>query len=429
MALLIPSGTTSVDLAVSGTYRQDISDLLLGPLYVDPSTLGTLQLGESFSGNSLVKNWNEESLNQSVVTDLTGAGQTSSSTSLLVSASDASVLDIGTVLADGTGNATVNGIAGSERVQVTGKGAISGGNVTITISRAMSGGPAATAHATNAKWYILGTPVPGNSDLGPDKTKPRVNHYNYGQRFRTDVNLAKEVLVSALSGFTPGIPNEMTKQLKNRLLEQRILLNRSVLYGVGGPGDGVSGSTSGNNATSWGLIPMLGGTGGAYNSTASVYNYANGGLNVNSWSPGQLMDAINDANGILFVNGVRSDYLYCSVLSAQSIAKTMSDNIRVTQDETTRGFSVKKLLLLLGNEVQIIIDPYLSNLNGYLDMLLIDSSRVRLCPYDGGFLDLITSPSFRHGDACSLVLTSTLEVRNTGSDTGQAHVYFSNVSV
>lgn len=417
MALLLPSGTTSVDLAVAGTYRQDISDLLMAPLYLDPSSLGTWQWGEGFSGNAAFQQWNEEALNPSQVTDATVGGLQIGVINMVLSASDASVLDIGNVLADG---GVTGGLAASERIQILGKGAVSGGQVTLSVLRGAQG-TTPQNHAAGAIWLIISQAIGMNSDLGADKTRPRVPKGNYVQREDINVNLAAEVIDSSLQGYTPGVPNEFTKQIKNRVLEKMIILNRSFLYGIGTPGDGTTGVTAGNYSTAWGVIPMLSNTN--FNSSSAAYNFAT------KWNAGQLADAINDVNGILFGAGVRPDYIYTPVLGAQSIAQQFKDQIRLVQDETTRGFYVNKIRTLLANELQVIVDGYLSNINGSIDMIIMDSSRMRLRAYEGEAMTLITSPSFRDGDAARIVIKLSAELRNTGSDTGQAHYYVQNVSV
>jgi len=419
LSLLQTSGTNAIDLAVAGTYRQDQSELLLSALYLDPSFLGTLQGGEGFSGNAAVKIWNEESLNPSQVTELTAGGMTSTQNFMVVSASDATVVDNGTVFAD---LGIAGGISASERIQVIGKGPVNNGKVTLQVVRAAQNGPAATAHGTDATFAILSQALPMNSDLGADKTRPRIPHYNYLQREDINVNLGSEAIDSSLLGYTPGVPNEFVKQIKNRLAEKFITLNRNYEYGIGTPGDGTTGQTAGNNSTAWGLIPMLGGNSG-YNSTAVVYDYSA------HYGPGQLDQAINDVNETLFTNGVRPDYVYLPSPASRSIARLYKDQIRLTQDETTRGFFVKKFQTDMGNELSLIVDQYLSRINGSIDMVMVDSGRIRLCPYENEFMSYITSPSFRDGDAARCIIKTTLEVRNTGSDAGQAHFYMQNVSV
>lgn len=420
MALLSTAGTNAIDLAVAGTYRQDQSELLLSALYLDPSFLGTLQGGEGFSGNSMVKIWNEEALNPSIVTELTPGGMNNSQTTMLVSAADAVVIDNGTVLAD-TGIS--GGLAASERIQVIGKAPAAAGNYTLQVVRAAQSGPSATSHAADATFAILSQALPMNSDLGTDRTKPRLPHYNYLQREDINVNLGSEAIDSSLLGYTPGVPNEFSKQIKNRMAEKFIIMNRTYLYGIGTPGDGSTGTSAGNNSTAWGIIPMLGGSGGDYNTTAEVYDYSA------HYGAGQLDQAINDVNETNFSNGVRCDYIYLPSPASRSISRLYKDQIRLVQDETTRGFFVKKLQTDLGNEVTLIVDQYLSRVNGSIDMVMVDSSRIRLCPFENEYMSYITSPSFRDGDAARCVIKTTLEVRNTGSDTGQAHTYMSNVSV
>lgn len=420
MAVLIDSGTNAIDLAIAGTYRQDISDLLLAPLWVDPSYLGILQTGEGFSGNAAVCNWNEEALNPSQFADLTSGGISPSDATIKVTAAQANALDVGNILADTS--AAVGGLQGSERVQIIAKGVPTGSPATVllTISRGVAPGPAAQTHAQGAVWQLIGQPIGMNSDLGPDKTLPRIPKYNYIQREDINVNLGSEVIDSSLLGYTPGIPNEFTHQIMNRVLEKLIVLDVTALYGLGSPGDGTSGVTAGNNSTQWGAIPMLNGT---YNSTSTVIDFSS------QFGVGQMLQLVNYVNGLAYAAGVRLDYIVCGVGPALALAQVIpQDQIRLVQDESTRGFSVRKILTGLGNELQIIIDPYISAVNGAADMLFIDSGRIRNRPYENEWMTLITSPSFRDGDAARMLIKFSNEVRNTGTDTGQAHYLVKNVS-
>lgn len=425
MALLIPSGTNAVDVAVPGTYRQDISDLMLAPLYADPSFLGTFQSGEPFSGDGMIAQWPEEALNPSSFPDQTSGGQpnTGTTTTLLFTAQQGIAIDVNNYLADTSEDA--GGIGGSEKVQVIAKALPSGGNVLITVQRAVLGS-SITTHDQGAIWQIIGQPIGMNSDLGPDRTLPRVPKFNYMQREDMNVNLGSEIIDSSLANYTPGISNEFTHQMKNRILEKMIIWDVASLYGIGSPGDGTAGVTSGNGSTFWGAVPILNGSfsaGQVGTPSTTVINFAT------QFGVGQAYQALNYVNGLMYQAGVRGDLVVCGTGFASSLAQAIpQDQIRMVQDESTRGFSVRRIETILGNEYDILIDPYISNANGAADVLIVDSARYRMRSYLNEYMTLLTSPSFRDGDAARIIMKMSLEWRNTAADTGQAGYLVNNVS-
>jgi len=293
------------------------------------------------------------------------------------------------------------------------------------VQRAVQGTSIQT-HTQGAVWQTISQQVGMNSDLGPDRTLPRIPKYNYLQREDLNVNLGSEIIDSSLAGYTPGIPNEFTHQIMNRILEKMVIWNVSSLYGIGSPGDGTSGVTAGNASTMWGTIPFFNNQYSATLSpapTTTAFNFAS------SFGVGQVANMLNTVNNTLYQAGVRPDYVVCGTGMALSIAQFIpQDQIRLVQDESTRGFSVNKVLLGLGNEVTIIVDPYISNTNGSADLLVLDSGRIRMRPYKNEYMTLLTSPSFRDGDAARILMKMSLEVRNTANDAGQAGYLVYNCS-
>src|SRR2546427_1836932 len=92
MSLIIHSGTAASDLAVSGTKREDISDVLLSSLYFENNLLGLTTVGEEFADSQC--KWVEDALNAQKITDTTSGGQSSSSVTLNISPADAAILDV-----------------------------------------------------------------------------------------------------------------------------------------------------------------------------------------------------------------------------------------------------------------------------------------------------------------------------------------------
>jgi len=161
MALVEGAGTSATTIAVAGTSRIDISEFLAANLVLANNVAGALRVGPEFSGNFQVCTWNEDKLNANFVTDTTAGGISSSATQIIVSAADASVTPVGTILCDA---GATGGLGGGEQMQVTGV-TYSGSTANLQISRAY-GGTTASSHAQSAVYTHIARPLQQNSDLG-----------------------------------------------------------------------------------------------------------------------------------------------------------------------------------------------------------------------------------------------------------------------
>ena len=415
MALVQGAGTTATTLAVAGTTRIDISELLLANLVLANNVSGALRVGAEFSGNNQVATWNEDKLNNDFVTDTTSGGISSTATQILVSLADAGITPVGTILAD-AGQASY-GIGGGEQMQVTGV-TYSGSTAALQISRGY-GGTTAAAHAQSAVFTHVSRPLQQNSDLGADMSRARVVKYNYIQRQGVDVVLAAEAIQSSRRGYTPGIDDELVYQLANRTQEILRLWNRSVIYGAPSAGiNGTTGVSAGDYSTMAGIHKWLDGT---FNSTSVSTSWITKG-----YSNGAIFQAVNDANITLFRNGAVADWLLVGPLGAVDVGLTFNDRIRLQQDEMTRGFAANYVRTTLANELRVLLDGYVSDTAGLGDIFLLDSSRWRWRPYAGSMYYTITAETLRDGDQIRALSKMTLEARNTGSDIGQASMLIYN---
>lgn len=403
MALVQGAGTNSVTLGVSGTKRDDISDYLAACLVLANNVAGSLRVGPEFMDT--IAQWNEDKLNANTITDLTAAGQSTSSTQLNVSASDASLLVVGTVLADQATSA--GGLGGGEHVQVT---AVTG--TVITITRAFAG-TSASNHSTNAVWQMVSRPTMENSDLGVDMSRARLRKFNYLHRHEINVVLSAEVIERSRRGYTPGIKDELEYQFYNRTQEILRLWNTALIYSR--PQAGVNGSASlsgGDYSTMAGLRAWLDGT---FNNTASPIVWT-----TNGYPQGAVDQAINAGNISAFRNGAVLDWCVGGPNVAVDVGKLYNDRIRMQQDETTRGFAAYYFRTTLANELRLLLDGYVQDGAGIGEIYLLDSSRFRIRPLAGQFYYTITAPTLRDGDQIRALSKLTLEARNTGSDAGQA---------
>lgn len=410
MALLLHSGASSTDLGVSGTKRDDISDYLAACLVLANTTAGAIRVGPEFADS--IAQWDEDRLNNDFITDLTSGGQSTSSTSMTVSTADAAILDLGYVMADTS--AAAGGIANGEFVQVT---AISG--TTVTFTRAF-GGSTATSHAQNAIWSIIARPTLENSDLGRDMSRARIRKYNYLHRHELNVNLSSEVIMRSRKGYTPGIQDELEYQFFQRTQEVLRIWDKSVLYSKPSPGTtGSAGFSGGDYSTMAGIRAWLDTT---MNATSAIYDYQTSGL-----TAGQLDRAINAVNISLFQNGVVNDWAIGGANAAQDIGRLYSDRIRLQQDDSTRGFSAMYFRTTLANELRMMLDGFVESVQNIGDLFILDSGRARLRPLAEQFFFVITAPTLRDGDQIRAISKLTLEMRNTGSDVGQAHEVIRNI--
>lgn len=371
-----------------------------------------LRVGPEFADS--VTQWDEDRLNTDFVTDTTSGGQnsTDSQSNLLVSLADAAVVDIGSILADMS--TTVGGVAQGEQVRVL---AVNG--QTVTVSRGY-GGSTKTTHAQGAQWSIIGQPTIENSDLGRDKSRPRVRKINYVQRHEINVNLSSEVIMRSRRGYTPGIADELEYQFYQRTQEILRLWNKTLIYMKGDPGTtGTTGVSGGDYSTMFGLRAMLDGT---FNSTSSVIDFAA------SYTAGQIDLAINKANKTLYRNGATPDWCLGGPNAAEDVGKLYDDRIRIQQDDTTRGFAAMYFRTSLANELRMLLDGFVQDGSPVGDLFVLDSGRIRIRPQADMFYYVITAETLRDGDAIRALSKMSLEVRNTGSDIGQAHQLIKNVS-
>jgi hypothetical protein len=401
--LLVHSGTAAIDLNASGTQRQDISDVLLASLSNENTTLGAVTVGEEFAAPQLF--WVEDALNQFKITGDTGGTMTTNVTTMAVSQSDASVLDVGYILEldSGVGGAT------QEQLQIT---AISG--TTLTVTRAFAG--TAQTYTTNSVFRIVNAPTYPNSDLGKDMTRARLSKTNFINRFEANVNIDSEQILRSLQSYVPGVVDELGYQFQQRLLEMKRKMQQAFLYSVA---QGSSNPTNEYQAMH-GLLAWL-------NTTANATS-----------SPITTSETVSDTVLNTMVLNIFSQGAFSNVIIAgprviQKLGQLYTDRIRMDQTDRTRGFYTQEFIPSMANPHRLINEFYLndggSTNAGNAIIVVADLNRIRIRPFIGQFYFTITAPTFRDGDAARILSKWSLEIRNTGTDSGYSHQLHTGLTV
>lgn len=404
MPLLVHSGSAAIDLNASGTQRQDISDVLLASLSNENTTLGLCTVGEEFAAPQLF--WVEDALNQFKITGDTAASMLSTVTTMAVSQSDASVLDVGYILEldSGVGGST------QEQIQIS---AIA--STTLTITRGY-GGTTAQTYTTNSVFRIVNAPTYPNSDLGKDMTRARLSKTNYINRFEANINIDSEQILRSMQSYVPGVVDELGYQFQQRLLEMKRKMQQAFLYSVAN----ASGNPTNDYQTMWGLLAWLN---TLANATSSPITTAE-----------SLSDTILNTMVLnIFSQGAFSNVIVAGPRSIQKLGQLYTDRIRLDQTDRTRGFFTQEFIPSMANPHRLINEFYLndggSTNSGNALCLVVDMNRIRIRPYVGQFYFTITAPSFRDGDAARILSKWSLEVRNTGTDAGYSHQLHSNLTL
>jgi hypothetical protein len=406
---LVHSGTAAIDLSASQTYRDDISDVLMASLVVEPNLMGIVEVAEEFSAEQC--HWNEDSLNPYKVSALNSIASLASSTayqtaSFSVSQSDAAVLDVGYILeADGAvGSPTVGG---NEQFQV-----ITLNGQTVTVNRNFGGGTGNVTFAsqTTGVLRIINRPTYPNSDLGKDLSKARIAKVNYINRFELNVNIDSEQIARSRQGYVPGVRDELGYQFQQRLVELKRVMGNAFVYSKA-PSSFAGTSPNIDYQTFHGLLAWIDGTA---NTSASPITTAQ-----------TLSDSVINTSVLnVYRQGADSNVIAVGPSMAQRIGQLYTDRMRLEQSDTERGFFAQSFIPSMANRHWLINDLYINDgsvTSGNAFMLVLDMSRVRIKPFVGQFFYVVTSPSFRDGDAVRCLSKWSLEVRNTGTDSGYAH--------
>jgi len=356
LALPVHSGTAAIDLNNSGTYRQDISEILLVSLTPQNNFIGSLQVGAEFAGPQLY--WTEDALNQYKITGDTAASMLSTVTTMAVSQADAAVLKTGYLL---TMDNQV-GAASQEVMQIT---AISA--TTITLTRAFAG--TAQTYTTNTVFRVVAAPINPNSDLGPDLSRQRLSKTNFIYRSRKDINIDSEAIVRSKAGYVPGIQDELGYQYQQRLAEMLRDMNNAALYSY----PQASGNPTNDFQTMYGMIAALDTT---FNSTAVKITTA---------------EAFNDTVLNTMITNIKKQGAVSKAVAvgdrlAQILGALYSDTIRREQSDRVRGFWMNVFDPSMANPHEIVADSFINDTASFGVAIVYDPDRVFIRPQLGQFL-------------------------------------------
>lgn len=398
MALTAHSGTAAIDLNNNAAYRQDISEVVLVSLTPQNNFAGMFQIGAEFAGPQLW--WNEDALNQYKVTGDTAGTLASTTTTINFANTDAAVLKTGYILVLDS----KVGAASQEQLQVT---AVNG--TAITVTRAFAG--TAVSYPQNSVFRIVNAPVNPNSDLGPDLTRQRLVKTNYINRVRYDANLDSEQILRTHQGYVPGIVDELGYQFQQRLAELLRLINNAMLYSYAN----ASGNPTNDFQTTNGVISWLDTTA---NANASPITTAE-----------PLTDAVlNTMITNIKKQGAVSKAVAVGDRLGQILGALYSDTIRREQSDRVRGFWMNIFDPAMANPHELVVDSFINDTAGSSIAMVLDPDRIFIRPALGEFLYTIEAPSFRDGDAFSILSKFAAEVRNSGTDAGYAHQLHTAIS-
>lgn len=355
MALAAASPFASFDINAQ-TNVLDISSLLTEAIYLQ---FDFLSQGMNFSMNEPVEDttfyWNEEALNSNQVT--VSGSLTSVGTSLVVTTGHGVRTHIGDLLFN---NSVINT---TEVLQVTD---IS--TDTLTVTRGYN----STAQVSIADAAVL-TVMPSyqeGSDIGADKTvKPTAlnNHTQIvspGDLLITGSQLARRMATNAL---------DVNRQLSNRAIELRRHWTSIGLYGE-------KSSSSGSDSV--------------YRTTLGMRGWIrdNSGV-VTSTSEAMAWSVLNTHNKTLVDLGMYADTLLIGTDLVGSIAGIDSTLRRLLETDTQAGYTVTRILLAQGNEVNVVVDGRVKT----GDAFLYKKDNVSWHPLQGRGMFVIAATDFVDG--------------------------------
>ena len=371
MALASFGGAASYDQ--TNAAHLDLSDELSAVLNADTFLLGRIPVkGEA---QNVDHYWLEDALNATTVTldeDLDASETT-------VSVVSATGVQVGALLIDQT-------LGKQEVMQVT---AISSNDLTV-VRGAGDSAPAGETHANASLLRIINNVKQEGDETSTDESKTRSRKHNICEIFKKEVKISGTMLGLDLA----GVPNEYQYQLAMRMLELRRNLGMSVYASVKISNSGAGGSDS------------------VYRSMDGIRNFVRGNSSQLTTTSEALTEAVvNKQNRLCYDQGaVDTNFAVGSADQMVAFSEMYKDKIRLAPSDKARGVFVTKFLTDLGNELDIVIDRWC--LPG--DILIGDSSKVRLVPLRGRAMK--AEPLAKSGDAMigMIVGEYTLEVRNAG---------------
>ena len=290
--------------------------------------------------------------------------------------------------------ATPAGITYSEKVKVT---AVN--TSTLTVSRGWGASTAGTITASSTV-KILYTPKLENSAAGDDDSSVPTIAYNYTQIFAKTAKVSRTAQsVKNYLGMDPLQFAEM-----QHLDELNRELNNALIFGTRQLG------TASVTPTAGGLFEFITSSGNVVTAGATALTSAK----------------LNTLVKAIIQDGGTPDTIVCSPGQAQTISGWNSSIIQTARTDTTAGSYIQRFQSTLGMMAGGGIYNIVPDFNMPMDqLLLVDSSRVKLVPLAGGeFRSFDATTPGTDGNARRILGEYTFEIR----DGLTAHGLITNIS-
>jgi uncharacterized protein DUF5309 len=359
MAIPASAPFASFDLAAN-TYVADISSFLDEALKLNTNFLGSINTSPGFEATQPTHLWNMDVLNPTFV-----VAQTTTGTSITVTAAEANLVKPGYQLIDPSGGAA----------QVT---AVSGTTITVTTN---FGGT--TSSWTTSDKLKINPALQEASDITVDATPNFAVFSNF-----TQILEPGNILISRtqLEREMVAVNDFLAHNIANRTLEMQQLMTNAFLYGV-------KGSDAGSDTT----IRTLDGL--------ARFIINNGGDRRTSF--GQLTyDTLNTVNTALVNKGQYVDTLLVSPTLMPAVANMDVSHRRLAESERVVGFTVEEILLAQGNAVKVISDGRVNS----TDFFLYKGDDIRGVPFKNSAFILKAAEDFVDGKKRRILGEWTLEV-------------------
>lgn len=383
MALQAPSQTTSYDQA--GTYVLSLDQMVDAILLDDSQALNVFGISTDVATQTKHE-WDEDELNPVTMkasANATSGAITTSSTILLISASEAGRVTAGTLLRDQLSGKT-------EVLQVTARTGVS-----ATVTRGY-GNTSPQTHAASATYDIVSNPRPEGMTGPKDESKVRTRGYNYTQIFSKGVELTG----TAQSIIHNGIDDESAYQIDKRLRELMRELSRTVVMGVR--------SSDRHSDTVYGTLGGL----------IDFINFASGG-NTNSTAETLTPSVLNAMVKQIWDDGGNPTHILVGGTQKQKISGFDKEYRRSTMDTRRAGFTVEEFVSDLGIVLPVVVDRWIPNDT----CLIVDGTRIKVLPLRGRAFFLEKLAKTGDSDKWQIVGEYTTEVKNAA----KAHAIHTNL--
>jgi hypothetical protein len=357
----------------AGAYIQDISPALVEAVYFDLNFLEAIPMGWDQPVDDTVHIWNEDALNQDLVTIT------------------ASVAGGGTTLALSSGHGLRVPLDGSflvprlsgnrELIQVT-SGARSD---SLTVTRGYNSTPTASL-AAGTTLVVLDVMQEG-SDIGADySVVPTVRQNSTHIAGARDLKVTGSQLARRMA--TTALQDWVGHQLANRAIE----LKRKWIYILLYSEPGASGVGSDTVLRSLRGIRSWATASGVVNGTAEALSLTN----------------LNSVNKSIVDQGEYVDTLLIGTDLVASLAAIDASSRRLYESDTAVGYTVQEVLLNQGNSVRVVIDPRVNLGEAYL----FTKSRIKPMPFQGRGMFTIAATDFADARKRRILSEWTLQVNN-----------------